>query len=254
MILEDHAARTKVLLTGAAGRIGSAFREHAGERYDLRLVVEPGGGLEDPGPHEVIECDISDLESCRRACRNVDAVLHLAADPSPSADFYGSLLDNNIKGTYNVFRAAKDAGCRRVVFASSVHAVDGYPKDFQVHPDDPVRPPDLYGVSKCFGEALARYFADAEGLSGVAVRIGGFSAEGPREAMKDASFENMSYYVSARDLCQLFIRCLETPEVSFAIVHGLSGNRFNRMDITSARETLGYEPEDDAFEVLDRDG
>ena len=90
--------------------------------------------------------------------------------------FYGSLLDNNIKGTYNVFRAAKDAGCRRVVFASSIHAVVGYPADMPIPTDVTVRPLNMYGVSKCFGEAVAAAFAYGEGLSAIAIRIGAYEA------------------------------------------------------------------------------
>jgi NAD+ dependent glucose-6-phosphate dehydrogenase len=248
----------RVLLTGAEGRIGTAFREHAGDRYELRLSVAPSQMVEEPQPHEVVECDVSDLESCRRVCEGMEAVVHLAADPSVRADFYGSLLENNIKGTYNVFRAAKDAGCGRVVFASSVNAVDGYPPDTQIRPEMPVRPPNVYGASKVFGEALGRYFADHEGISVVAVRIGAFAPGDVEEALRakekgspqDFSPRRLSYYVSRRDLCGLLVRCIETPGVTFAVAHGLSDNSFKRMDIESTRETFGYDPKDNAFELL----
>ena len=93
-----------------------------------------------------------------------------------------AVLQNNVVGTYHLFAAAKAAGCRRVVYASSIHAVSGHPPDAQVGPDDPVNPGDLYGVSKCFGEALARYMAEQEGLSAIAVRIG---AAQPPEWQRD---------------------------------------------------------------------
>ena len=86
----------------------------------------------------------------------------MAGDPSPSAT-WESLLPTNIIGTYNIFVAAKAAGCRKVIYASSIHAVSGYPADVQVKTDEPVNPGDLYGVSKCFGEALGRYMAEQEG-------------------------------------------------------------------------------------------
>jgi nucleoside-diphosphate-sugar epimerase len=254
----DGSGSTRVLLTGAAGRIGTAFRGHARDRYELRLSVAPSQIVEEPEPHEVVECDVSDLESCRRACEGMEVVVHLAADPSVRADFYESLLENNIKGTYNVFRAAKDAGCGRVVFASSVNAVDGYPPDTQIRPGMPVRPPNVYGASKVFGEALGRYFADQEGLSVVAVRIGAFAPGDVEEALrankkaspKEFSPRWLSYYVSRRDLCELLVRCIETPDISFAIAHGLSNNFFKRMDIDSTRETFGYDPKDNAFDLL----
>jgi len=123
----SNPAKRRILVTGAAGRIGSAFFAGAAERYRFRLADRETDGLPSRSGHEVIILDVADLEACRVACDGVDVVVHLAADPSPEADFYGSLLENNIKGTYNVFRAATDAGCRRVVFASSIHAVVGHP-------------------------------------------------------------------------------------------------------------------------------
>jgi nucleoside-diphosphate-sugar epimerase len=139
--------------------------------------------------------------------------------------------------------AAAAAGCRRVIFASSIHAVSGYAADTQVHPDDPVSPGDLYGVSKCFGEAMARFMATQHNLSAIAIRIGAFQ---PLEAAQDPdSMGMMTAFVSHRDLDQLIRRCIDDDRLRFAIVHGLSQNRFNRMDIETARELLGYRPEDD---------
>lgn len=246
---KNPQTRRHVLLTGAAGRIGSNFRAHAGDRYRFRLADRDTAALADAEAdgHEVRALDVADPAACRDACDGIDTVVHLAADPSPEADFYGSLLDNNIKGTYNVFRAAKDQGCRRVVFASSVHAVIGYPPDVQAHPESPVRPVNMYGVSKCFGEAVAACFA-ADGLSSIAIRIGAYDADWLRA---DPTAETMSGYVSHRDLNQLLVRCVEAEGIRFAIVHGLSDNRFKRLDLSSTRELLGYAPEDDAFRLFD---
>jgi nucleoside-diphosphate-sugar epimerase len=237
--------RRTVLLTGAAGRIGSAFFEHGRERYRFRLTVRDTARVP-PGAadHDVMQLDVADPAACQEACRGIDTVVHLAADPSPEADFYGSLLDDNIKGTYNVFRAAKDQGCRRVVYASSVNAVIGYPPDVSVRPDQPVFPANVYGVTKCFGEALGIYFAETEGLPTIAVRIGAYEA--PWVA-KDPSPETLAMFVSRRDLNQLLERCVETPDISFAILHGVSDNRTKRLDLTTTRELLGYAPVDDGF-------
>ena len=176
--------------------------------------------------------------------------MHLAASPSPESGFYDTLLDNNIKGTYNIFRAAADQGCQRVVFASSVHAVMGYPPDEQSGPDSPVRPVNMYGVSKCFGEAVARCFAETEQLSSICVRIASYDADWFRNSLTP---ENLSGYVSHRDLNQLLELCITTPDIPFAIVAGLSNNRFKRMDLSSTRRLLGYEPQDDAFEIFETD-
>ena len=247
---DEAAAPRRVLLTGAAGRIGTNFRREMGGRYRLRLGIGP---RDDPGEtdgHEVMSFDIADPDACRVACREIDTVVHLAADPSPAADFYGSLLDNNIKGTYNVFRAAKDEGCRRVVFASSIHAVVGYPPDTQARTDMPPRPANMYGVSKCFGEAVAHVFAHTEGLSSIAIRIGAYDAEWLR---RGPGAPELGAFVSHRDLNQLLVRCIEVPAVRFAIVHGVSDNRYKRLDLASTRELLGYEPRDDAFKIFGDD-
>ena len=247
----DHGQQLKVLLTGAAGRIGSAFFCYARERYLLRLVDRPGSGLAslDPGDHETLEFDLSDAEACLEACEGTDVVVHLAADPSPEADFTDSLLPNNIVGSYNLFEAARKAGCRRVVAASSVHAVSGYPVDVQVRDEMPVRPKNLYGVSKCFVEALAACYAIETGLSCVAVRIGAYPRPDETAGAMSAD-EDLSAFVSPRDLCQLLCQCVDAPDrVRFAVAHGVSDNRFKRLDLSHTREIFGYRPQDDAFRI-----
>jgi len=234
----------KVLVTGAAGRIGSVFSAYAADRYDLRLADCRIDGLDAPPVGEVIPLEIADLDDCRAACRGVDAVLHLAADPGTGSGFYESYLDSNIKGVYNLFEAAREAGCRRLVYASSVQAIEGYPLDEQARTDGAVRPLNIYGACKVFGEAIAHCYAYTYGLSSIAVRIGSFEYNQPQFS---ATARNLSTFVSARDLCQLFVRCIEVENVQFAIVHGVSDNRFKRMDLSTTRAVVGYQPQDDAF-------
>lgn len=249
----SHAAgRTRrVLVTGATGSIGVYFAEHAYEQYDLRLMVHS------PGPDadalrafgEVVAGDLADLDQLKQLCAGVDTVLHLAAVTDPSATWDG-LVNVNIIGTYNVLVAARAAGCQRVIYASSIHAVSGYPPDVQVKTHEPVNPGDLYGVTKCFGEALGRYMAEQEGLSVIALRIGAFQ---PLDtARQEDSTELLDAFVSQRDLQQLIERCIDTDHVHFAIFHGLSDNRFKRLDISDARALVGYEPQDDLTEINPR--
>ena len=240
--------RRIILLTGAAGRIGGAFRQAHGERYRFRLADLHIDTLTDtPGTdHEIVRLDIADADACREACNEIDTVIHLAADPSPEADWDNSLLPNNIRGTVNVFQAAHEAGCRRVVFASSVHAIAGYPPGETVTDDAPPRPTNLYGASKVFGEAVASRFA-AEGLSGIAIRIGAYDAPWFHE--RGTAADAMAY-VSARDLNDLLIRCVETPDITYAVVAGISDNARKRFDLVRTRQLLGYEPHDDGFRVL----
>jgi nucleoside-diphosphate-sugar epimerase len=195
---------------------------------------------------EVVVADLGQLDRLKEICSGIDTVLHLAGNPSPSAT-WESLRDDNITGTYHLFVAAKAAGCRRVIFASSIHAVSGYPPDVQVKTSEPVNPGDLYGVSKCFGEALARYMAEKEGLSAISLRIGAFQ---PHESAEKAEGVGMlDAWVSQRDLNQLIERCIDVENLKFAIFHGLSDNRFKRLDISDARALVGYRPVDDLTEI-----
>ena len=217
----------------------------APDRLRLRLAdrdVSSFGGAAD-----IVAFDVANLDSCKEACVGIDTVVHLAADPGPIADFYGSLLDANIKGAFNIFRAASDAGCRRVVFASSAQTVDGYPEDRQISVRDPIRPKNLYGVTKCFGEALGSYFATQEGLSVIAVRIANFTEF---SAGEEHSARDVSAFLSHRDAVQLLVRAIEVENVNFAIVNGVSNNRYKRLALDESREILGFMPEDDAFEIL----
>jgi nucleoside-diphosphate-sugar epimerase len=244
--MAEAAIRPWVLLTGAAGRIGTAFRRAAGTRYHFRLADLRVDGLDEtPGEgHQVVRLDVADLDACRDACAGMDAVVHLAADPNPAADFASSLLANNIVGAHNVFLAALEAECRRVVFASSVQTVLGYPPDAPIPVDVTTRPENLYGASKCWGEAAASAYS-AQGLSVICVRIGAYDASWL--ARPDVDPMELSAYVSARDLNQLLIRAIDADGIGYAIVYGVSDNHPNRVDLASTRALLGYAPVDDGF-------
>ena len=124
----------KVLLTGAAGRIGRFFHNAYTDVYDFSLtdIVEPAETKGAP----FAQVDLSDFDAVRPLCDGIDTVVHLGADPSMDAP-WESLLPNNVVATYNVFESARQAGCRRVVYASSINAVLGYPRDQQVHTSQP---------------------------------------------------------------------------------------------------------------------
>ena len=156
-----------ILITGANGRIGSAIVKYIDaleQGYNLRLgdlIVSDERGM---------KIDITDPSSCRIACEAVDTVIHLAGAASPDSTF-DDILPVNIIGTYNIFQAASESGVRRIVFASSAQVVEGYPFDIQVRTNMPVRPKNLYGVSKAYGEALAAYYAYQNKLEAIALRI-----------------------------------------------------------------------------------
>ncbi len=238
----EQSSQRRVLVTGAAGRIGSAFAAYGAQRYNLRLMIRAGEDADKlRGYGEVVEGELGDLARMKQVCAGVDTVVHMAGNPSPKAT-WEKLLETNIIGTYHAMVAAKAAGCRRVIYASSIHAVSGYAPDVQVKTSDPVNPGDLYGVTKCFGEALGRYLAEQEDLSVIAIRIGTFK---PLEAARKAdSIRMMDTFVSERDLCQLISRCVDDQTLRFAIFNGVSDNRFKRLDISDARELIGYAPQD----------
>src|SRR5690606_11311357 len=144
-------AARKVLITGAAGFIGSYLAQNLpSEKYDLVLADIRQPDYEHRSPF--IELDITDLDRFRAACEGIDTVVHLAADRRTTAP-WETLLPLNIIGAYNGFEAARLAGCRRIIFASSIHAGSGYPEDVQVRPDMPTHPGNLYGATKIWGEA-----------------------------------------------------------------------------------------------------
>lgn len=237
----------RVLITGGAGSIGSGYAQWAQDRYNLTLLDLPGRF---PAGHpfraQLVEGDIRDLMSIRRAFDGIDTVIHLGGERHPWA-LWSTLLPANIIGTYNVIAAAVSAGCRRVVYASSVHAVSGYPSGSRVAEDDPVRPGDLYGVTKVFGEALGRYVSSSEELSFVALRIGAF--RDPREIDSPDAGWMLQDFTAPTDLYRLIDTVIEAEPVGFEIYNAVSANTFTRLPMEKARKDFGYEPRFDAFQL-----
>ncbi|MDT0344808.1 NAD-dependent epimerase/dehydratase family protein [Streptomyces litchfieldiae] len=231
------AERRTVLLTGAAGGVGTLMRDLLPPRgYDLRLLdVVPVEG--EPG---AIIADLGDREALRAAVRGTDAILHLAGISLESS--FEKILRANIEGTYNLYEAARAEGVRRVVFASSNHAV-GYtpwpePGAAPVPIDTPHRPDTFYGLSKCFGEDLAQLYWDKYGIETVSVRIGSCFPE-------PTSVRMLSVWLSPSDGARLFDAALSAEGVGHTVVYGSSANTRQVWDLSSAR-SIGYEPRDDS--------
>jgi nucleoside-diphosphate-sugar epimerase len=231
-------------VTGAGGNIGSSFVRQAGAAYRLILIEHPDVEVPDDvrGAGELRAADLRDLDAAREAFRGADGVLHLAANPSAQATWQ-ELHEHNVLATYNAYVAAKAAGCGKLVYASSIHAISGHEEGFQVRGSDPVNPGDVYGVTKCFGEAMGRYMAEQQNLAVIAVRIAAFQPVSKAE--QPSSIRNMDAFVSKQDLVQLLQRAVDDTRFRFAIAHGVSRNRFNRMLVGTVERMLGYEPEDD---------
>lgn len=241
--------KLKILITGGCGKIGSYFAKYAANKYFVRVVDKVAWDDKKQGPlsAECIVIDLQDIAACRKVCEDIDVVVHLAADANPEADFSSSLLGNNIVATHNMFRAAKDAGCKRFIFASSAHVVSAYAADIQITSEMAVKPKNIYGATKCFGEALAAYFAYAEGLPSIVLRIGAYIFPDEYEQF---GLEEIDAFLDPDDFNELLIKCMETPNINFAIAHAISNNRYKRLDLTETRERFGYQPKANAFEIF----
>ena len=225
-----------VLLTGAAGSIGSHLRAPLRERA-AELRISDIAPLEaEAGNERVIVADLADEDAVAAAADGADAIVHLGGIPSNRG--FGELLGPNLIGTRNVFEAARRGGVRRVVFASSNHVTGMYASGHPLDGTDPVRPDSLYGVSKAFGEALARMYVDKFGLEAVCLRIGSFQPR-PREARE------LSTWLSHADMTRLALAALQAPDVGFEIVYGVSANRRSWWSPEPGLR-IGYEPQDDA--------
>jgi NAD+ dependent glucose-6-phosphate dehydrogenase len=264
-----NASKKRVLMTGSDGRIGSllmdAWRESS--------AYEPVGLARKPGPYADIVADITDLAAVEAACRGMDAVVHLAATISLDSS-WDAVLNSNLIGTYNVFEAARRAGVAQVIFASSNHAIGTYetenvPELWDL--DDgrtwdhtaEIRPDSLYGVSKVYGEGMARYYVDHHGLRAACLRIGAVrSPQDPshpsnlwkperdnEENMRQQRRRMRAVWLSERDCVQLIEKALGTHH-DWVLVYGISDNPRKIWDISHAREILGYTPQDGAPEEI----
>jgi uronate dehydrogenase len=241
------AART-VLLTGAAGGLGTLMRGLLpAYGYELRLFdVTPVEGEPD-----AITADLADKAAVREAVRGVDAIIHLAGISLEAS--FDKILRANIEGTYNLYEAAREEGVKRIVFASSNHAIGFVPRPEGDAPFPPEalipvetrhRPDTFYGLSKCFGEDLAQLYWDLHGLETVSVRIGSCF-------MEPTSVRMLSVWMSPGDGARLFHAALTAEKVGHSIVYGSSANTRLWWDLSSAR-ALGYEPQDDSEQYAEK--
>jgi uronate dehydrogenase len=228
----------RILITGAAGQIGRALRQGLRGSYPLiRLLdVAPLGAAE--SGEEICAADIRDVTAIERATSGIDCVVHLAGQATEAE--WDKILPLNIEGCYNLFEAARRSGVKRIVFASSNHAIGFHRRERFLDDTVATRPDTRYGVSKVFGEALGRLYADKYGLSVACLRIGSFVTPDrpthPRQLLT---------WISHRDMVQLVRRCIDYPNYHFVIVYGVSNNLRSRWDNTNVK-FLGYRPEDNS--------
>ncbi len=235
----------RVLITGAAGQIGRTLRTGLQGRYALLRLTDRAPLAPASAGEECIAADLGDLTSLVDMMRGIDCVVHLAAcSIEPAENPWDQVLPANIVGAYNVFEAARRAGVKRVVFASSHHAIGFYRRERVLPASVAPRPDSFYGVSKVLGEALGRLYADKYGLSVVSVRIGAF-----REVPTDR--RHLAVWISPRDMTEL-VRCaIEAPPLRYCVVYGVSNNTRAFWDNREAA-VLGYAPQDNAEDFAER--
>jgi uronate dehydrogenase len=227
------ASFDRLLLTGAAGGLGRVLRERM-RPWARVLRVSDVAPLEPGNGDECVTCDLADGRAVDALLQDVDAVVHFGAI-SVERPFH-EILRANIVGTFNVYEAARRHGAKRVVFASSNHVIGFYRQDQRIDADVPLRPDTNYGVSKAFGEQLARFYFDRYGIESVCLRIGSSFPE-PRDVRM------LTTWLSYDDLVEL-VRCaLQAPDVGCTIVYGASANRDSWWDNRAAAH-LGWTPRD----------
>ena len=235
----------RVLVLGAAGKIGRALREGLRGRYRLMRLADivPQAPAE-PG-EDCVDAELTDMAALAKAMDGIDCVVHLAGvSVEPDERQWEQVLPANIVGTHNVFEAARQAGVSRVVYASSHHAIGFYRREDTIPAGVAPRPDSFYGVSKVFGEAIGRLYADKFGLSAVSLRIGAYRPE-PTEP------RHLSVWISPRDMVEL-IRCsIEAPSIHYCVAYGISANDRSFWDNREAA-ALGYAPRDNAEDFAAR--
>ena len=226
----------KLVLTGAAGALGSQLRAPLAAMCQEFVSSDLANDLPDLGANETyVKADVSDLAAMEALLKDADMVIHFGAiaDVAPWDD----ILQSNIIGAYNVWEAAYRNGVKRVVYASSVHAVGMHLKTDTIGLDAPHKPDTYYGLAKCFAEDLASLYWDKRGVEAVCLRI--FSAAPPSNARA------IGTWLSTGDLIHLVERAIDSPVVGFTTIYGISNNDRAVVDNSKAGH-LGFRPKDNA--------
>jgi uronate dehydrogenase len=229
-----------VLLTGSSGRVGSMLRTRLPALgWSVRCYDRTPSGDTEQSVDGEVTADLNDVAALDAAMADVSAVVHLAGHPTEAP--WSQIRDANIEGTFQVFEAARRAGVRRVLYASSDHAV-GFarrPADgSELDAATAVRPDTLYGVSKAFGEALGRYYVDRYGMQVACLRIGTCADEPP-------DLRSLATWLSPDDCARLVDACLHSERLTYSVIWGVSANRHRWWSLAAGLE-LDYKPADDA--------
>lgn len=221
-----------ILITGAAGRLGTQLRRGLAP-LARRLRLADKALIPDLQPNEeALLFDLADEAAVLRATDGVDAIVHFGGVPLERP--WAEILDGNIRGSYHIYEGARKHGVKRIVYASSVHAIGYHARADKIDADAPHRPDGLYGLSKCFVEDLGRLYFDKFGIETVALRI--FSS-----FPEPADRRMLWSWLSFDDCVGLVTAALTTEKVDFAIAFGISDNRDKAVDNSLAAH-LGWTP------------
>lgn len=226
----------RIVLTGAAGNLGTHLREPLTRLADELVstdIIDDIGELY--AGEKYTKADIARMDQVMPVLEGADMVVHFGAivDEGP----FEQLLGPNFIGAYNIWEAAHKHGLRRVIYASSIHAVGMYPKNEFIGTDVPHRPDTFYGLAKCFAEDLGRMYWDKRGLESVCLRI--------LSCAKVSNPRAVGSWLSYDDLIQLVEKSITTPITGFSVAYGVSNNDRAPVD-NSAASHLGYRPKDNA--------
>ena len=226
----------RVLITGAAGALGRQLRV-SGLKLAPHIRLTDRFPSADLAAHEE-DCvaELADFGAVLDAVRGCDAIVHLGGQAIEGT--WDSVLNSSIVGTYNVYEAARQCGVKRIVYASSIHAVGYYERTQTIDASAPTRPDSLYGVSKAYAENLSRYYFDKFGIETVCLRIGSCFPE-PTDR------RHLITWLSYRDFRHLVEVCLDAPRVGHMISFATSANSQSFWDNRLA-SVLGYAPQDNA--------
>lgn len=227
----------KIVLTGAAGNLGGFLRKTLSGKAQSLVSTDLTEDIGNLFANETyVRADLADLGAVTELLKDADMVVHFGAigDEAP----FDAILQSNIIGTYNVWEAAHKNKVRRVVYASSIHAVGMYPKTEFIGTDVPHRPDSFYGIAKCFGEDLGRVYWEKNGVEAVCLRILSCTP-------KVNNARALGSWLSYDDLAHLVARSIDTPLTGFTIVYGVSNNDRTPVD-NAAAHFLGYRPRDNA--------
>lgn len=232
----------KIVLTGAAGRLGGHLRLPLSRMAGRLVSTDLAEAIDGVADNEsYVKADLGDAGAVLELTRDADMVVHFGgiADEAP----FEEILHSNIIGCYNIWNAAKENGVRRIVYASSIHAMGMYPKTVAITPDMPHRPDTFYGLSKCFAEDMAQMYWDKFAIEAVCLRIYSAAPVGNARALGS--------WLSYPDLIQLVEKSVSTPVAGFTVVYGVSNNDRSPVDNTKAG-FLGYRPRDNAEQFAAR--